>query len=380
MRLQLIATMAFGLEAVVKREIENLGYEILFTENGKVTFAGDQRAVVRANLWLRSADRVLICLDEFHVTEPEELFQRVGGMEWEKWIPMDGRFVVTCTAVKSALRSEPNNQKTIKKAIALRLGDFYGLEQMPESGVEYVIKASFLKDRLTLTLDTTGESLHKRGYRVKTVPAPVKETLAAAMIQLTYWREGRLLVDPCCGSGTIPIEAALIGRNIAPGLTRHFAAENWDLWSKELWKEERQRAYSLMEYDKDIRIAAGDIDKGAVAAAKANAEEAGVDDCIKFFSGDAAKLKVPEDYGIMVTNPPYGQRIGEKTEIQRLYKGFHRFFHDNPTWSLFTITTDRTIEEKIMARKADRRRKLYNGRLEVTYYQFHGQRPPRRND
>lgn len=375
MKLELAAATAFGLEAVARREIEALGYRILATENGRVVFAGDERAVVRANLWLRTADRIQIVLDEFMAEESEELFQRVRGMEWEKIIPMNGKFTVTCSTVKSKLASEPNNQKTVKKAIALRLSDFYSIDRLPEDGPEYVIKISLLKDRVLITLDTSGESLHKRGYRKHPVPAPVKETLAAAMIELTYWKKERILLDPCCGSGTIPIEAAMIARNIAPGISRHFAAEEWDMIDGEIWKQERKKAYEAIDYESDISIFGRDIDPEAVSAAVKNAEEAGVDDCIDFRRGDAAQMKIPElkdaNGGIVITNPPYGERIGDERKIEKIYRGFGRFFRENPTWSLFMITSDKECEMKIMERKADRRRKLYNGRLEVCYYQFH---------
>ncbi|MGI6722605.1 MAG: THUMP domain-containing class I SAM-dependent RNA methyltransferase [Anaerovoracaceae bacterium] len=374
MKLELIAATTFGLEAVVKREIQALGYQIISTENGKVTFAGDERAIVRANLWLRSADRVLIKLDEFRAQESEELFQRVKGYEWERLIPMDGKFTVTCSTVKSKLRSEPNNQKTVKKAIAMRLADFYSAGMLPETGAEYQIKLTLLKDRATITCDTTGAGLHKRGYRQNPVAAPLKETLAAAMVQLTYWREGRLLVDPCCGSGTIAIEAAMIGRNIAPGIQRHFVSEEWDLPGEEMWKEERRQAYAAIRYDADVRILASDIDGEAVKAAEENAARAGVDDCISFARMDARRLQANEEGGIVITNPPYGERIGNRKDIESLYAGLREFFATNPTWSLFLLTADKDCEELVFGRKADRRRKLYNGRLEVCYYQFHGER------
>ncbi len=374
MKLKLIAATAFGLEAVVRREIEKLGYEILATENGRVIFAGNERAVVRANLWLRTADRVQILLDSFEAKDSEVLFQRVRGMAWERILPIDAKFVVTCSTVKSRLRSEPNNQKTVKKAIAMRLGECYAQSRLPETGAAYTIKISLLKDRATLTLDTTGEGLHKRGYRSHPVPAPVKETLAAAMVQLSFWKEDRLLVDPCCGSGTIPIEAAMIGRNIAPGLSRHFAAEAWDIIPQKLWKEERAAAYRSIRPAQPLQIEASDIDGRAVAAARANAEEAGVDDCITFSQRDAAAMTASCRHGIVVTNPPYGERIGDAAQIEDLYRGLRAFFHSHPDWSLFMITPDRTCEEKVMGRKAERRRKLYNGRLEVCFYQFHGRK------
>lgn len=374
MKLELIATATFGLEAVVKREIEALGYKILKTEDGKVTYMGDERAIVRSNLWLRSADRVLIKMAEFKALEFEELFQQTKAIAWEELIPVDGKFTVTGTSVKSKLHSVPACQKIVKKAIVERLKEFYGIEVFEETGAEYTVKATLLKDRVTLTVDTSGVGLHKRGYRVCDVAAPIKETLAAAMIQLSFWRKDRILLDPCTGSGTIPIEAAMIARNIAPGLNRSFACQEWEFIDEKLWKEEKKAAFESIDYDSELKIYGFDINRKAVDAAKENAEEAGVDDCIIFKKADASKLRPIGENGIIVTNPPYGERIGEEEEIRQIYDGFNRFFKENPDWSLFMITTDKEAEEKVMGREANRRRKLYNGRLETCYYQFHGER------
>ncbi len=374
MKLELIATATFGLEAVVKREIEALGYKILKTEDGKVTYMGDERAIVRSNLWLRSADRVLLKMAEFTAVEFEELFQQTKALAWEELIPVDGKFTVTGTSVKSKLHSVPACQKIVKKAIVERLKEFYGIEVFEETGAEYTVKATLLKDRVTLTVDTSGVGLHKRGYRVCDVAAPIKETLAAAMIQLSFWRKDRILLDPCTGSGTIPIEAAMIARNIAPGLNRSFACQEWEFIDEKLWKEEKKAAFESIDYDSELKIYGFDINRKAVDAAKENAEEAGVDDCIIFKKADASKLRPIGENGIIVTNPPYGERIGEEEEIRQIYDGFNRFFKENPDWSLFMITTDKEAEEKVMGREANRRRKLYNGRLETCYYQFHGER------
>ncbi|MCQ4638164.1 class I SAM-dependent RNA methyltransferase [Anaerovorax odorimutans] len=375
MKLELIATATFGLEAVVKREIQDLGYKVLKTEDGKVTYMGDERAIVKSNLWLRSADRVLLKLGEFTALTFEELFQQIKGISWEELIPPDGKFTVTGSSVKSKLHSVPSCQSITKKAIVERLAEIYGITRFEETGAEYTIKVTLLKDRVTVTADTSGAGLHKRGYRVADVAAPIKETLAAAMVQLSFWKAGRLLADPCCGSGTIPIEAAMIGRNIAPGLGREFASEEWELIPKSLWKEERQAAFKEIDYDAEIRIQGSDIDKGAVEAARENAIEAGVDDCIDFHIMDLSKLRPGEVRdGIIITNPPYGERIGDKKAIERIYKSLSFYMKKNPGWSLFLITTDKEAEEKIMGRPADRRRKLYNGRLEVCYYQFHGKK------
>lgn len=380
MKLELIATATFGLEAVVKREIEALGYKIIRSEDAKITYMGDERAIARSNLWLRSADRVLLKMGEFKALEFEELFQQTKAVAWEDIIPADGKFTVRGTSVKSKLHSVPACQSIVKKAIVERLGSFYCIDRFEETGAEYTVKVTILKDRVTLTIDTSGTGLHKRGYRVCDVAAPIKETLAAAMVQLSFWKAGRLLVDPCCGSGTIPIEAAMIGRNIAPGLNRKFASQEWDIIPPEIWKEERKAAFEAIDYDADIRIEASDISGRAVEAAIENAAEAGVDDCVEFKKMDMARLTAEEEGGIVITNPPYGERIGEKKQIEAIYSAYNEFYRKNPTWSLFMVTTDKEVENKIFGRPADRRRKLYNGRLEVCYYQFHGQKPGRKQE
>ena len=380
MKLELIATATFGLEAVVKREIEALGYKIIRSEDAKITYMGDERAIARSNLWLRSADRVLLKMGEFKALEFEDLFQQTKAIAWEDIIPADGKFTVTGTSVKSKLHSVPACQSIVKKAIVERLGSFYCIDRFEETGAEYTVKVTILKDRVTLTIDTSGTGLHKRGYRVCDVAAPIKETLAAAMVQLSFWKAGRLLVDPCCGSGTIPIEAAMIGRNIAPGLNRKFASQEWDIIPPEIWKEERKAAFEAIDYDADIRIEASDINGRAVEAAIENAAEAGVDDCVEFKKMDMARLTAEEEGGIIITNPPYGERIGEKKQIEAIYSAYNEFYRKNPTWSLFMVTTDKEVENKIFGRPADRRRKLYNGRLEVCYYQFHGQKPGRKQE
>ncbi|MBE6035545.1 THUMP domain-containing class I SAM-dependent RNA methyltransferase [Aminipila sp.] len=375
MKLELIATSTFGLEAVVKREIESLGYKIIKSEDAKITYIGDERAIVKSNLWLRCADRVLVKMGEFEALEFEELFQNMKGIPWEEWIPADGNFKVNCTSVKSKLFSMRSCQSVSEKAIIERLKETYGMERFEKTGAEYVVKVTLLKDRATITLDTTGEGLHKRGYRQNAVTAPIKETLAAAMVQLSFWREGRLLVDPCCGSGTIPIEAAMIAKNIAPGLNRHFAAEKWDIIPEKIWKEERKAAFQEIQDDKDIRIQAYDINPAAIEAAEENAADAGVDDCIVFKRMNMTELEALEQGGIIITNPPYGERIGEKDEIRKIYNKLKNFLKQNPSWSLFMITPDKTIEKQVFGKPADRRRKLYNGNIEVCYYQYYGVKP-----
>lgn len=376
MKLELIATATFGLEAVVKREIENLGYKILKSEDGKITFLGDERAVVRANLWLRSADRVQIKMAEFMAYEFEDLFQQIKGIAWEEWIPIDGKFIMNGSSVKSKLSSVPACQSVAEKAVVERLKEAYGVDYFQKSGALYDIKITLLKDRVTVTLDTTGPGLHKRGYRQHSVEAPIKETLAAAMLQLSFWKKDRILTDPCCGSGTIPIEAAMIARNIAPGISRSFACEEWDAIPGKLWKEERKAAFELIDNECSPKIFGLDINPAAIEAAKANAEAAGVEDCIRFAAADVTAMRTKSLGGVIVTNPPYGERIGDKQGIEKIYEAYRRFFRENPTWSLFVVTADKSIEKKL-ERQADRRRKLYNGRMEVCYYQFHGEKPPK---
>ena len=375
MKLELIATATFGLEAVVRREIEALGYKILATEDGRVTFLGDERALVRSNLWLRTADRVYIKMGEFKAKTFEELFQQTAAIEWESIIPLEGKFPVVGTSVKSELHSVPACQSIINKAVAKRLGEFYMKQHLPETGAEYRIRFAALKDRFVMMIDASGIGLHKRGYRVADVAAPMKETLAAALVSLSYYRPDKPLADVTCGSGTIPIEAAMIARNIAPGLGRDFACAHWDIVPQALWKEERKAAYAAADYDTILHIKAYDIDRKAIEAAKANAEEAGVADDIEFYRMDMAKFEPDGEYGCIICNPPYGERIGERAAIEKIYTKLADTLNSNPTWSLFMITPDKEVEEKFFKCKADRRRKLYNGRIETQFYQFHGEKP-----
>lgn len=375
MKLELIATATFGLEAVVRREIEALGYKILATEDGRVTFLGDERALVRSNLWLRTADRVYIKMGEFKARTFEELFQQTAAIEWESIIPLEGKFPVVGTSVKSELHSVPACQSIINKAVAKRLGEFYMKQHLPETGAEYRIRFAALKDRFTMMIDASGIGLHKRGYRVADVAAPMKETLAAALVSLSYYRADKPLADVTCGSGTIPIEAAMIARNIAPGLGRDFACAHWDIIPQALWKEERKAAYEAADYDTELHIKAYDIDRKAIDAAKANAEEAGVADDIEFYRMDMTKFIPEGEYGCIICNPPYGERIGDREAIEKIYTKLADTLTANPTWSLFMITPDKEVEEKFFKRTADRRRKLYNGRIETQFYQFHGEKP-----
>lgn len=369
---ELIATTTFGLEAVARREIESLGYEIIKTEDGKITYRGDLAAIAKSNLWLRTADRVLLKMGEVEVKNFEDLFQFVKGLPWEEIIPKDGCFVVNGTTVKSKLTSLPAIQRTIKKAMVLRLSEFHGPE-LPETGAKYPIRFTMLKDVFTISIDTTGAGLHKRGYRVKNVEAPIKETLAAALVELSFWNKSRLLIDPCCGSGTILIEAAMIGKNLAPGICRSFESEEWDVFPKNLWKKERQKAKESAAYDGNLLIRGYDVDSKAIMAAKENAVAAGVSNDISFEKLSVSKLKVSEQGAIIITNPPYGQRIGSDEEVDIVDKAIRRLMAGNESLSIFAITSEKNFEKK-MGRKANRRRKLYNGRIETTYYQYHGKK------
>lgn len=372
MKYEMIATATFGLEAVVKREINDLGLKIIKTEDGKVTFVGDEHALVKANLWLRCADRVYIKMGEFEALSFEELFQKTKALHWENIIPADGKVIVNGTSVKSQLHSVPAVQSIIQKALSSKICEFYSTDRLSESGATYSVKFTILKNRVTISIDTSGVGLHKRGYRQENVEAPIKETLAAAMIKLSFWRDNRILVDPCCGSGTIVIEAAMIGRNLAPGLQRRFASEQWDIIPDKVWKEERLAAVNAVKRDVELDITACDISAKAIEAAKSNAKKAGVINDIKFINKDATLFDCEDSGGIVITNPPYGERIGEKKGIQKLYSGLENFFIHHPTWSCFIITPDLELEKNLFHREAERRRKLYNGRIMVYYYQFHG--------
>lgn len=376
-QIELIATSTFGLESVVKREVLALGYEDIEVENGKVTFKCDEKAIPKTNIWLRTADRVLLKMGEFKATSFEELFEKTKALPWEDWITEDGEFTVVGKAVDSKLMSVPDCQSIVKKAVVEKLKTKYNTEWFKETGAKFTIQVSILKDIATLTIDTSGEGLHKRGYRLESVEAPIKETLAAALVQLSFWNHERVLVDPFCGSGTIAIEAAMIGKNIAPGIQRNFVSEEWPRVKKEYWKDERISARKAIIQDRDLKIIASDIDKKAAKIAEENAFEIGVDDCIEFKTEDVLNLKLNDEYGVIISNPPYGERIGEKKEVEKLYRGIGKKFNKLDTWSIYILTSN-TGFEKLYGKKADRRRKLFNGRIRVDYYQYYGPRPPRK--
>lgn len=374
--IELIATSAFGLESVLKSEVINLGFDIVSVENGKVTYKSDLKGIAVSNLHLRTADRVLIKVGEFKATSFEELFEKTKALPWEQWIPSDGNFPVDGSSVKSKLFSISDSQAIVKKAIVEKLKQTHDLEWFSETGSLYKVKVSLLKDIATLTIDTSGAGLHKRGYRALATGAPIKETLAAAMILLSYWDKTRVLLDPFCGSGTIPIEAALIGRNIAPGLNRSFASEEWTIFDDTTWKQARVEAFKQIDYDADLKIYGSDIDQKAIDIAIENSIEAGVDDCIEFTRENFYNISIKEPYGVLITNPPYGERLSHTSEIKRLYTHMGALFYDLEGWSKYVVTSFEHFE-KHYGKKADKKRKLYNGTLKVDYYQYYGKRPPK---
>ena len=372
MSINLIATTTFGLEAVVKRECQALGFENIKTSDGKVEFTGTEADIVKANMWLRCAGRVWVKMGTFKAVTFTELFDQTKALPWADWIPEDGKFTVVGKSVKSTLFSVSDCQAIVKKAVVEKLKQTYHTDWFDETGASYTIQVGILKD----VVDTSGSGLHMRGYRANALDAPLKETLASAMIQLSYWRKNRILLDPFCGSGTIPIEAAMIARNIAPGIHRKFASEEWERIGKDLWKKARVEAYQAIDYDVMPEIYGSDIDPDAIELAKANAEKAGVDDCITFEVKPCQEIVLPGKYGVMITNPPYGERIGELKEVENMYRALGGIMKENPTWSTYLITSMEYFES-LFGRKADRKRKLFNGRIKTDYYQFEGPRPPK---
>lgn len=354
----------------------NLGYNDLKVENGKVEFRGSLKDIARTNIWLRTADRVLLKMGEFKALSFEELFQNTKALPWEEWIPEDGNFVIEGKSVDSKLFSISDCQRIVEKAIVEKLKTKYNVEWFKKTGAKYTVEVSLLKDIATLTIDTSGEGLHKRGYRDRAGDAPIKETLAAAMILLSYWNKDRVLLDPLCGSGTIPIEAAMIGKNIAPGLDRKFAAEMWEKIDKEYWSEVRKDAFSAIDNNVKLHILGCDIDKRSILRARDNAANLGLEDDIAFFMKDMRDVDLNDEYGVVITNPPYGERIGEKEEVTKLYIDLGKKFRELKTWSVYVITSDEDFEKKY-GKKADKKRKLFNGRIKVDYYQYYGPRPPK---
>jgi len=374
LKFDIIATTTFGLEALVKKELEDLGYKDLKVSNGKIELQGEAKDIAILNIHLRCAERVLIKVGEFKAYTFDELFEKTKALAWENIIPADGEFPVNGKSVKSKLFSISDCQSIVKKAIVERLKQKYKVDWFEETGSLYKIEISMFKDIATITIDTSGEGLHKRGYRGRAGDAPIKETLAAAMVKLSYWNPSRLLYDPFCGSGTILIEAAMIGRNIAPGIDREFISQKWDIIGEKVYKDIRREALNAIDNDVELNLIGTDIDKWAIDRAMDNAENIGVFDDIKFLQKDMREVKLDNDYGVVITNPPYGERMGEKREIELLYKDFGTKFRRLNTWSIYLLTSYEKFET-LYGKKADRKRKLYNGRIKVDYYQFYGPRP-----
>ncbi len=375
---ELIAPCHFGMEAVLKREIQDLGYQIIKTEDGKVTFAGDESAFARANLFLRTAERVLWKVGSFRAETFEELFEGTKNLPWEEYLPPDAKFwAAKATSIRSRLFSSSDIQSIVKKAIVERMKFKYRMEWFPESGSEFPLRVSLLKDEVTIGIDTSGESLHKRGYRRLTSRAPLTETLAAAIIMLTPWKQDRLLVDPFCGSGTIPIEAAMIGANIAPGLNRSFTAKGWsDILPEKIWTQAAEEANDRIRRDIEMNIQGYDIDKDIVAAARKNAKLAGVEQYIHFQQRELVNLQSSRKYGFIITNPPYGERLEDKASMPLLYRQIGQAFRGLDSWSMYLLTGYEEAERYI-GRKADKNRKIYNGMLKTYLYQFLGPKPLR---
>lgn len=377
---ELMAPCHFGMEAVLKREILDLGYEIAQVEDGRVTFLGDAEAVCRANIFLRTTERILIKAGSFRAASFEELFQGTKAIAWENYIPLDGRFwVKKAGSVKSKLFSPTDIQSVMKKAMVERMKMAYGRDVIPETGNSYPLRVFLYKDQVTVGLDTTGESLHKRGYRRLTSKAPIEETLAAALIMLTPWKKDRILVDPFCGSGTFPIEAAMMAANMAPGMNRSFLAEDWkELIPRKCWYEAMDEAAELVDDTVSVDIQGYDADGDIIRSARANAEAAGVGHLIHFQRRQVAELSHPKKYGFLITNPPYGERIEEKSNLPALYAQLGERYRALDAWSAYIITAYEDVE-KYIGRKADRNRKIYNGMMKTYYYQFLGPKPPKRN-
>lgn len=380
-RFELIAPCHFGLETVLKQEIIELGYDVSQVEDGRVTFIGDDEAICRANIGLRTAERILIKVGSFHAETFDELFENTKALPWEEYIPADGKFwVAKAASVKSKLFSPSDIQSIMKKAMVERLKQVYHISWFQEEGSSFPIRVFLMKDNVTVGLDTTGESLHKRGYRKMTAKAPIAENLAAALIKLTPWRADRILVDPFCGSGTIPIEAALMAANIAPGMKRGFTALKWEhLIAKKIWDDCYDEAREEVDLSVKVEIQGSDIDPEMIKIAKQNARLAGVEKLIGFKVSDAGSLSHDGSYGFIITNPPYGERLEEKANIPALYKKIGESFKRLDTWSLYMITSYEGTEKDI-GRKADKNRKIYNGMMKTYYYQFMGPRPPKYNN
>ncbi|CRK83874.1 THUMP domain-containing class I SAM-dependent RNA methyltransferase [Neobacillus massiliamazoniensis] len=376
---QLIATAAMGLEALVAKEVRALGYECE-VDNGKVSFKGDEYAIARSNLWLRTAARVKIKVGEFKALTFDELFEKTKALPWEKYLPEDAAFPVDGKSIKSKLFSISDCQAIVKKAVVERLKNHYKRNTwFEETGGLFRIEVSMLKDIATITIDTSGLGLHKRGYRADQGGAPLKETIAAALVMLTNWKPDRPFIDPFCGSGTIPIEAALIGQNIAPGFNREFVSESWNWIPSKVWEDVRAEAEDLANYDQPLDITGSDIDHRMVKIAQENANEAGFGDLINFKQMQVKDISTKKEYGVIVGNPPYGERLGEKKEVEQMYKEMGQAFSILDTWSIYILTSNEEFEQ-FYGKPATKKRKLFNGFIRTDLYQYWGRKPPRTNE
>ncbi len=377
---ELIAPCHFGLESVLKKEIIELGYEIVSVEDGRVTFKGDETVIPRANIFIRTAERILLKMGSFKAVTFDELFEGTKALPWEEYLPRDAKFWVTkATTNKSALFSGSSIQSIVKKAIVDRMKQTYHINHFEEDGDEYPIRVFIFKDMVSIGIDTSGTSLHKRGYRQLVGKAPISETLASALLMLTPWNKDRVLVDPFCGSGTFPIEAAMIGANVAPGMNREFTADSWDkVIPKKIWYNAFDEAHDVIRKDIEMNIQGYDCDPEIVKCAMTNAREAGVDKYIHFQARDVKDLNNPKHYGFIITNPPYGERLEEKKDLPELYKTIGESFARLSDWSMYLITSYEEAE-KYIGRKADKNRKIYNGMIKSYFYQFMGPKPPRRD-
>jgi putative N6-adenine-specific DNA methylase len=373
-KFDIIASTTFGLEALTKRELLDLGYDEFLVENGRITIKGEIVDVVKLNLWLRTAERISIKVGEFKATTFTELFDKTKELPWEDWIDIDGNFMISGKSLNSKLFSVSDCQSIVEKAIVERLKENYDVEWFSKSKARFKVEVSINKDIATLTLNTSGDGLHKRGYRNRANLAPIKETLAASLVMLSYWNNERLLYDPFCGSGTILIEALLIGKNIAPGLDRKFDFEEWEVFPKEIVKAERIKARNLINHDAKLRIMGSDIDKKSILIARDNLANLGLEEEITFFVKDMRDVDIKNEYGVLITNPPYGVRMGNDDEVRQLYVDFGNKFRELDKWSIYVITNDEDFE-RYFGKRADRKRKLYNGRIKVDYYQFFGPKP-----
>ncbi|MBP6942016.1 MAG: class I SAM-dependent RNA methyltransferase [Syntrophorhabdaceae bacterium] len=368
----IIATSTFGLESVVARELRSLGYDNMTVENGRITFAGDEKDIARCNIWLRTADRVLIRVADFEARDFEELFQGTRDIGWDKMIPVDAKMHVIGRSVNSKLSSVKDCQSIVKKAVIEAMKERHAIDRFPETGPLYRIEVSLLKDRATLTLDTTGQGLHKRGYREGAGEAPLRENLAAALVLLSRWSPDRILADPFCGSGTIPIEAAMIGRNIAPGLKRSFASEGWPQVSRHIWDAARKEA-EININDAAFRILASDNDFRVLKKARENAEKAGVGDCVVFQKLSFEEFRSRKKYGFIISNPPYGERMGDSKEIERIYKKMGEVFSGLDLWTFFILSAHPQFQT-LFGKRAVKNRKLYNGGIKCYLYEYPGPR------